>query len=289
MSPSRFIYFPDRRPSQHYDNPPQPTREPMRSPMISQLSCTDSELTIPEFHPAGEQYLEPGPSNLQAIPPINLTRGAPSVANGHAEGWGQMPRWMIFTRVHDICIQATKKYLEDSYNNRRVRNAAAVSAYNNFLSQQSRGVYSQFLPYAAPAGFPGGVYNNPQPQPPGGGYSQFFTYDTRRQSMPSQYATSYLADVSTGSLAGDVSRICDELWAQAQRDRHNAPETEREAVEDMAHLLDWAETIVWNVGHVTAGELEEGQALGQVIAAGKNLCAWLGDERRQALVQALWF
>lgn len=260
---------------------------------------SDSLSTMTEFdvwtqhEDADEPGLQPGPSDPRAMPSANLARGAPTVGNDHAPG--RMPLQTTIARVHDICIEATKKYLEDRYINRQMRNAATRSAgfpgggHNHFQPQTAGRVSSQFYSYAAPTGFPRGVYNNPQSQPPGGACSQSFPYDTRRQSMPLQDATSDLANASTGSLLADVSRICDGIWSQSQRDRLYVPKTERLAVANMSILLHWAETVVWNSGQVAAGGLDEEVAFEVVVDAGSKLCRWLGDEDRQVMIEALWF
>ncbi|KAF9879028.1 hypothetical protein CkaCkLH20_03261 [Colletotrichum karsti] len=97
------------------------------------------------------------------------------------------------------------------------------------------------------------------------------------------------SDISpTESLLTNISRICDELWAQAQRDRFHVPGTERAAVENMAHLLEWAETIVWNLP--TEDEYEDDGLVefhAREVTAGKNLCLWLGDTERWEMIVAL--
>ncbi|KAJ0168486.1 Actin-related protein 2/3 complex subunit 1 [Colletotrichum tanaceti] len=146
--------------------------------------------------------------------------------------------------VHEICLPATRKYLEERQANLRLR-TAPISLRCPGMRRHAPRASSRFTPYAVPAQ----SFGNPS--------------STASELLDSATET------STGSLLANVSRICDGFWAQAQRDRLHVPDTEKAAVQSMRHLLHWAETIVntpmsWMTTH-------------WVFTHGKNLCAWLGD------------
>lgn len=90
----------------------------------------------------------------------------------------------------------------------------------------------------------------------------------------------------TDSLLANISIICSGLWSQSQRDRLHVPNTERVAVANMTHLLEWAETIVLGDAEAMADEPLD---VNRVLTAGKNLCAWLGDVDGRGEIEVLSF
>ncbi|OTB01501.1 hypothetical protein M426DRAFT_14386 [Hypoxylon sp. CI-4A] len=79
---------------------------------------------------------------------------------------------------------------------------------------------------------------------------------------------------STNSLLKNVSTICGMLWTNSQRDRLDVLNVERNAVDNMGRLLCWAETVA--LGDYDEWTMADNEALQHVMAAGKDLCAWLG-------------
>ncbi|TDZ14954.1 hypothetical protein Cob_v012116 [Colletotrichum orbiculare MAFF 240422] len=215
---------------------------------------------------AGAARAWPSPSSELADPMsgIEVAAGLP-----HA----QLPLSEKFTRVHDICLEATKKYLDERQINRQMRFSTPAVAESRSRPRQNPQRHSKKT-YAVP-------------------YSPYEAAQQRhRQSIEASSAHDGMtgfADASTGSLLSDVSRICDGVWAQSRRDRLHVPGTERTAVLNMAHLIEWAETIVWTSGDVAVGDIGREPAIKNIFAAGKNLCAWLGDVDGREIIEALEF
>ncbi|KAK2058904.1 hypothetical protein LY76DRAFT_592812 [Colletotrichum caudatum] len=91
--------------------------------------------------------------------------------------------------------------------------------------------------------------------------------------------TAGFAEASTESLLVNIGRICDGVWAQARRDRLYVPGTEKAAVVNMRHLLDWAEAV--------ASTPRSQVHIRQVFTHGKSMCAWLGDFEGRAEIDRL--
>ncbi|KAF3358130.1 hypothetical protein VdG1_02907 [Verticillium dahliae VDG1] len=64
------------------------------------------------------------------------------------------------------------------------------------------------------------------------------------------------------------------------RDRLYVLRSERMALENMGQLLEWAETIA-------EGDKGEEMEPMRVLTAGRNLCAWLGDDMGVEMMGAL--
>ncbi|KAF0316607.1 hypothetical protein GQ607_016138 [Colletotrichum asianum] len=77
-----------------------------------------------------------------------------------------------------------------------------------------------------------------------------------------------------GSLfSSNIRRICDGLWARSWQDRRDV-HRDRQAVGDMANLLDWSYTI----SHVEDDDTKSrSEAERCKIAAARKLCAFMGD------------
>ncbi|KAK2006878.1 hypothetical protein LZ32DRAFT_71872 [Colletotrichum eremochloae] len=147
-------------------------------------------------------------------------------------------------RVHELCLQATRRYLEERRTNLRMR-VAPTTMYQFSMHHQSPKASFRFSPYT----------NSRQ--------------SLRNLSSTASETTAGVAEASTESLLVNIGRICDGVWAQAQRDRLHVPGTEKAAVVNMRYLLDWAETI--------SSTPRSRAHIRQVFTHGKSLCAWLGD------------
>lgn len=153
--------------------------------------------------------------------------------------------------VHDICLQATKTYLSSHHVNRRARASGSLD------------------PLIAPARSPdnSGSANNENSA------SNARLLGRGEPRMPPRAQQSHIPR-ATDSLLNNVSGICNMLWSGSQRDRLDVLNVERMAVENMARLLGWAETVA--LGDYDEWTLAEDAALWRVVDAGRNLCAWLG-------------
>lgn len=80
------------------------------------------------------------------------------------------------------------------------------------------------------------------------------------------------------SLSVNMSIICTQVWEQAQRDRLHVPLVERTAVRNMGCLLEWADTVEMGPEGFDLEEIDchDPGVLKPMLAAGKNLCLWLG-------------
>ncbi|EEY19911.1 predicted protein [Verticillium alfalfae VaMs.102] len=156
--------------------------------------------------------------------------------------------------VHTICLLATESYLSERRANWRLRGGGGVSRQcPQRPSSSPRG--SRWMPYVPPGQDSDGEHGH-----------------RRRRSSTGERPT--------GSLLANVSRISTALWKQAMRDRLYVLRSERMALENMGQLLDWAETIA-------AGDKGEEMEPMRVLTAGRNLCAWLGDEVGVEMMEAL--
>ncbi|KAI5864993.1 hypothetical protein GGS23DRAFT_403421 [Durotheca rogersii] len=142
--------------------------------------------------------------------------------------------------VHDICLESTKTYLDTHRINRRARAGRSSMSYaDSFQRWASRG-------------------GNDEPDTTDNGV------DDRLCTVPT----------SSDSLLSNISRICTMLWVGSQRDRLDVLDVERLAVDNMARLLSWAETVV--LGEYDEWEASSEATAWRVFEAGRNLCALLG-------------
>lgn len=149
--------------------------------------------------------------------------------------------------IHDICLSASKTFLISHHANLRAR-ASVHSASPNDNS-------SNFVDAVL------GMQND--------------LADARLQGYPSQPYSVQLPTIPpiSNSLLKNISGICNMLWVGSQRDRLTVLNAERMAVNNMARLLSWAETVA--MGDHDEWVPGKDDALKRVLDAGKNLCAWL--------------
>ncbi|KAI0124652.1 hypothetical protein BJ170DRAFT_467453 [Xylariales sp. AK1849] len=149
--------------------------------------------------------------------------------------------------IHDVCLQATKTYLSSHHANRRVRASRSPEPFKTPTHHSQDN--DNFILSGTPSS---GQSQSPMPQ--------------QAHQSPIPHASD--------SLLKNVSGICNMLWVGSQRDRLVVLNVERMAVENMARLLGWAETVA--LGDYDEWTLAEDDALWRVLDAGRNLCAWLG-------------
>ncbi|CAJ2513351.1 Uu.00g014700.m01.CDS01 [Anthostomella pinea] len=162
--------------------------------------------------------------------------------------------------IHGICLEATKTYLCTHEANRRLRASSGSGSQHHDAPRTPSDSQPPFT-YSY-------SYNASQSQTP-----------SSQQSHPSDHNKSHRSDRSrdkdttippaTNSLLHNVSSICGMIWTGSQRDRLDVLNVERLAVDSMARLLAWAET-------VALGDYDEWAFAGEVLEAGHHLCAWLG-------------
>ncbi|KAM0329938.1 hypothetical protein ACHAQA_004105 [Verticillium albo-atrum] len=171
------------------------------------------------------------------------------------------------SEVHDICLLATQAYLQERRVNRRLRGGRPRRKTQHRSRDRPQAPVdvsprdTRWAPYV-------------KGEPPGPGIRH------RRRSSASTASVA-----PTRSLLANVSKISTALWKQAQRDRLHVPNSERMALDNMGQLLEWAETVMRGEGEDGQDEVERN--LLKVLTAGRNLCAWLGDEVGMEMIEAL--
>ncbi|KAI0845620.1 hypothetical protein F5Y00DRAFT_165719 [Daldinia vernicosa] len=157
--------------------------------------------------------------------------------------------------VHDICLQATRTYLDTHLANRRARAA------------------SQGWSVACHGGGSGNSSNDT-----GTNNSSDTTNSSSNNNSNTcthnSSSSSNAIPPSTQSLLLNTSSICSMLWTGSQRDRLHVLNVERLAIESMGRLMHWAETVA--LGNEDEWRVANEQALWEVLDAGRNLCSWLG-------------
>ncbi|KAK1989556.1 hypothetical protein LZ30DRAFT_3876 [Colletotrichum cereale] len=224
-----------------------PTSE--ASAIEQELAATDDRETSPMDTEAASDTRRPERSTSMIAMPDE------DVENTYSPQGRQTLSYEVqVKRVHELCLEATRRYLEERRTNLRMM-VAPTTMYHFSMRRQFPRASFRFAPYT----------NSRQ------SFSNL--------SSAASETIAGVAEASTDSLLVNIGRICDGVWAQAQRDRLYVPGTEKAAVVNMRHLLDWAETVTsaprsW--AHIR-----------QVFTHGKNLCAWLGDFDGRAEIDRL--
>ncbi|KAI1650552.1 uncharacterized protein F4817DRAFT_264256 [Daldinia loculata] len=157
--------------------------------------------------------------------------------------------------VHDICLQATRTYLDTHIANRRARAASqgwSMACHGSGSGSSSNGASTNNSSNTANSS------NNNN--------NNAYTHDSA--------SSSNAIPPSTQSLLLNTSSICSMLWTGSQRDRLHVLNVERLAIESMGRLMHWAETVA--LSSEDEWRVADDQALWQVLDAGRNLCSWLG-------------
>lgn len=169
--------------------------------------------------------------------------------------------------VHRICLEATKAYLGSHHANRQARASHSGTAGHRCESGKSPTTSGRDNDSGSMLG---GLNDVPTASSrPGATHNHLPT--------PIPYVSS--------SLLKNVSGICNMLWVGSQRDRLTVLNVERIAVDNMAKLLSWAETVaLCDYDGWVAGNFD---LFHRVLDAGKNLCAWLGVRETLVEMEAL--
>jgi hypothetical protein len=191
------------------------------------------------------------------------------ISASHASGslGGESMRSMSYSAmalVHDVCLEATKKYLAEHVRTYQARNHSAQQQ-PGFCRRHRRHRHAhRFSPYS-----------------PGRNEVD----DDKMFGMAAPARAIHIPE-PTNSLPKNVSFICDLMWRRAQRDRADIPRAERMAAESMACLLDWAETVVFAEANDRRGPAED-NILRRTAVAAQNICAWLDDAEGLAFLESL--
>jgi galactitol-specific phosphotransferase system IIB component len=159
----------------------------------------------------------------------------------------------IFT-IHDICLHATQVYISRHRVNWIVRqgtNTVSLQDIRENTSRRRRLAGGFRLDRVHTAGTPVATPDIPMP---------------------------------TDSLLTNTSSICTMVWERALRERQLMMHTERIALDNMAALLEWADTIVWH--DVVNSNTED---FARLLSAARNICAWVGDEEGLELLERMEF
>ncbi|KAF3059367.1 hypothetical protein GL218_05063 [Daldinia childiae] len=198
-----------------------------------------------------------------SIATSNRTVSIPSSSTGPI-----MNTYATARTVHDICLQATRTYLDTHIANRRAR-AASQGWSMACNGSSSRGSSN------------GTSTNN----------SSNTTDSSNNNSNNNNICThnftfnSNAIPPSTPSLLLNTSSICSMLWTGSQRDRLHVLNVERLAIESMGRLMHWAETVA--LSSEDEWRVADEQALWQALDAGRNLCSWLGVPDAMHAMEAL--
>ncbi|KAI0110027.1 hypothetical protein F4814DRAFT_450998 [Daldinia grandis] len=161
--------------------------------------------------------------------------------------------------VHDICLQATRTYLDTHIANRRARAASqswSVACQGSGSRSSSNGTSTNNSSNTANSDNNNNNNNNNNAR----------THDST--------SSSNTIPPATPSLLLNTSSICSMVWTGSQRDRLHVLNVERLAIESMGRLMHWAETVALSSGD--EWRIANEQALWEVLDAGRNLCSWLG-------------
>ncbi|OHE93033.1 hypothetical protein CORC01_11672 [Colletotrichum orchidophilum] len=167
-------------------------------------------------------------------------------------------------QVCDICLRATKRYLEQRHRNFRIRNTS--------FSLNSNGPVTRGYPSrVALTAFRSGAHH------------QSMRLNPYFDSRPLPAIPVSPDGTPNGILLAKITRICDYLWALALRDRLVLPGTERETVANMAQLLEWAEVVAGcgNRSELTESAIDRLDLL-HLFQAASSLCSWFGDSEGEA-------
>lgn len=172
----------------------------------------------------------------------------------------------VMGSISSLCLAATRKYLRERQVNRIVRSGGVPLSRPAWgLVNDSRQVSQRKSGRSRPSPDRYSPYSRPPAAArasEGLGVPEADTEDT------------------PAPLLANISTICTELWEQAQRDRLHVPRAERTTVENMGHLLTWGDLVVMGPEGVDLegdGDFDR-SVMNSVLAAGKNLCRWLGYE-----------
>ncbi|KAI1872611.1 hypothetical protein JX265_005491 [Neoarthrinium moseri] len=168
-------------------------------------------------------------------------------------------------RIQDICLEATKWYISSHHANRQAR--ASISAeYPEAVSKKEEddGDENKSDVFNHQHEFPTSPASQPAP----------VSSHQERQQEHTPPGQPCLIPAVSNSLLKNISGICNMLWAGSQRDRLVVLNVERLAVDSMARLLGWAETVA--LGDGDEWMLNGDETLRRALDAGTNLCMWLG-------------
>ncbi|ETS86783.1 hypothetical protein PFICI_00611 [Pestalotiopsis fici W106-1] len=160
--------------------------------------------------------------------------------------------------VHDICLAATRAHLGSHHANRQARASYSGDAGHHRESDNPITVTDN--EYKQPS-VAEGLYHGP-------------TTSSHAHPVPALNSEQATIPNVSSSLLKNISSICNMLWAGSQRDRLTVLNVERLAVDNMAKLLSWGETVALHDSDERA--LGNYETLHRALDAGKNLCAWLG-------------
>ncbi|KAF7524294.1 hypothetical protein G7054_g11461 [Neopestalotiopsis clavispora] len=162
--------------------------------------------------------------------------------------------------VHDICLEATRAYLGSHHANRQARASHSNSDSHHCRSEDPITAIDH---ENKTSDVPEDPYHGP-------------TASSRAHPVPYQDGSQTTIPHISSSLLKNISNICNMLWAGSQRDRLTVLNVERLAVDNMAKLLLWGETVVLDDSEGKA--LNDRETFHRVLDAGKHLCVWLGAQ-----------
>lgn len=183
--------------------------------------------------------------------------------------------------LHDICLAATQRHLDNLRTNWDLRNGRPASggeddngSSGHPARKHDRGIQDRYGPFTK---------SGPRRRAHSDNDLEHMTTGTKaNQHQDDDGGHQRLVSVqnnplpeSTNSLLDNIRHICDLIWRRAQRDREDVLGAEAKACQEMSFLFECAEVIVlYNL----ADAARDPQACWrQLVAAGTGICRGLGD------------
>lgn len=183
--------------------------------------------------------------------------------------------------IHDICLAATRRYLDSLRTNWDLRNGRLASGREdeNALSghparKRDRGIEDRWRPCTRSGPRRRAHSDNHLEHVTTGTNANQYQDDDGGHQLPVIVQNNPLPE-STNSLLDNIRHICNLIWRRAQRDREDVLGAEAKACQEMSFLFECGEVIVlYNL----ADAARDPQACWrQLMAAGTGICQGLGD------------
>lgn len=182
--------------------------------------------------------------------------------------------------IHDICLAATQKYLDNLRTNWDLRNGRPANS----------GEVEKLL-----GGRPARIHE----RGPGDRWRPYTRSVLRRRANSENHLEHVTMDIegdqyqddgsphrpvlaqknpipeSTNSLLDNVRHICNLIWRRAQRDRVDVLGAEAKGCQEMSYLYECGEAVV--LYNVTDAAKDPQACWGRLMAAGTGICRGLGD------------
>ncbi|KAK4230543.1 hypothetical protein QBC38DRAFT_469019 [Podospora fimiseda] len=216
-----------------------------------------------------------------------VTHNSVPISQGNNNNHHHPNLFAVATRIHDICLVATRRYISSHPKEKRRRKSSNVSVSSQRTNRfrrsnddderrkQSRRERKQ-------------KERERRRQ-----YSGPITRSRLKQAR-AQESMSSDDDVDDESLPGNIKLICSIIWETREKSTSDGLEAEHTALGKMQKVLEVAEGI-WGVKVMNMEEAEEEEeeegisgAMWEAVEDGRVLCEILGDEDGLKGVEEVW-